>query len=179
MFKRLKKAYIAIGVLLLILGVVGGYLSANTSRLKPSAQNHLDEQIKNKHLFCTEQDCLYYNSETGATEGFAVLKGYYKEYNEKAWGTGSTCDSLVVTGGSDELINNFKDLISMGNSVNRYDENNNLLINLDMTKLDLALKQKMLLSSVLNPVELGVLRETGAGRDAPVCGSFIKILYVK
>ena len=66
----------------------------------------------------------------------------------------------------------------MGNSVNRYDENNNLLINLDMTKLDLALKQKMLLSSVLNPVELGVLRETGAGRDAPVCGSFIK-LYVK
>ncbi len=118
----------------------------------------------------------------------AELVGYYttweksydsSDFNGEEGPVSFTCDTLVVTGGDDKLIGYFRGLISGHNTVNRLDENNNLLLNLDFSEIADSEKNEILSSSLAHPVSIKVRKKIEPGRSARPCESFFKIISVK
>jgi hypothetical protein len=128
---------------------------------------------------CNGEACLFSYEGRSEIEGYAKLVGYYHKYEAAPWGTPVTCDSLIITGGNEALIASFKQQIDEGNGINKYDDSQNLLVTVDVTKLAETEKQKILSSSPTAPVTLGVIRITPEGRDAPACFSFVDIVSVR
>lgn len=128
---------------------------------------------------CNKNECLFVNESSDLVHGYATLSGYFKQYLSEDLGKQVKCDALVITGGSENLIQSFRDAINSGNTINKYDEEKNLLVNLDMSTLDPVYKQKLLLSNKNKNVQLGVIRILESGRAASTCHSFVDILFVK
>ena len=175
---------------MLLVGVVCGYIirgdtgtSKNVNQLseKESVQPKISEAVdKSRHTLigsCSSKECLFANDEK-TIEGYAKLKGYYHKYESDNFGTLMVCDSLIVTGGSQALIDNFTYLIDEGNSLNKIDKNGNLLVNIKSNELSPIITQKIKSSNINNQIELDVIRKTPEGRGASTCTSFIEILSV-
>jgi hypothetical protein len=104
------------------------------------------------------------------------VKGYYKQYQGLDWGNIKVaCDSLLVTGGNEQLIQGFKDGINNGNTINAFDENKNLLMNIEIPE-DEEIAQKIKNSTSSNQIELTVHRKEEEGRGVNKCYSFVNII---
>lgn len=134
-----------------------------------------------KNGFCMPDECFFYERGTNYDEnlGIAKLKGYYQQVRREAWGDSELCDDFVVTGGTEELVKGFIDMVDQGNAVNSKNELNQPVINLDLSVLNSAEKEKVIKSTKNSPIELIVLSPSQPGREAPACYSFVKILDVK
>lgn len=130
---------------------------------------------------CRESECLVrmgdgYNS---YLIGIGILKGFYRSVQREAWGETKDCDTLVLIGGSESLVSEYRDFISRGNTVNSIDGQNRVQFNLNLSQVTAIESAKIRSSTETNPVELGVLAPLPGGKDAPVCDSFADILQVK
>lgn len=196
--KQLNKLNIGAGVIILLsIGVLIGYLLAGDTRVAsqnsnlnplPSTpvvatipeSNNQSQASYELTSECNGRECLFTNKGEEIVEGYASLKGYYHEYESIDWGDKKiTCSSLLITGGSQELINSFKQQIERGNTINKYDEMKNLLVNIDLSSIEMTSKQRIMASSVNSQIELGVIRKTPQGRGVSTCFSFVDILHVK
>ena len=134
---------------------------------------------------CTERECLFATtSETQPPLGIVTLKGYYSTNSFALPGPQTTpalitCDEIVVTDGPQEFLQWFRDLIEIGNSINRITDENRLAmaINLDSLSED---EQVSIRSSALDAqVEVLVLSPTPVIYSTALkCMSWIRILKV-
>lgn len=127
---------------------------------------------------CTMLECL--KSDSNGTYGYAMLTGYYRQYNGTQWewnNAPATCDSIIPTGGSQTLIDDFVALIKKGNLLNK-EIDGKLHININLADLTNAEKALLKQSSEDNPVELYVMRPVPPGRGASTCESYLTILKV-
>lgn len=192
--KKSNIFFMTIGVVALLgIGFMGGYLlrekqpveenpqqvtqasPTNTQTELPNLPTHETEQEQR----CNKQECLFKSGED--LVGFASLQGYYKKYDGTKWEWGNqqvSCDSLVTTGGSEKLINEFKKSIESGNTLNKIIDDE-LLININLSNLTSTEKALIEQSSPTNPVEIGVIRELQAGRGVSTCYSLFGIISVK
>lgn len=127
---------------------------------------------------CNSEECLF-GGENNYLGGFGKIQGYYQQEKKTAWGESTLCDTLVVTGGNPILIEHFRAEVKKGNSINRIDQKDNLILTLSLKNLDAQEQGKIKSSSLNNPAELNVIRTIDEGRGAPVCYSFAHILSVK
>lgn len=129
---------------------------------------------------CNQDECLFKSpSEEWVVEGYAKLQGYFHTYVADDYGNKVTCSSILVTGGNEKLIESFKTQIKKGNTVNKLDKDDNLLINIDLNNLDSVTKSLIQSSSKNNSVELGVIRRTPRPMGASTCSNFVEILFAK
>jgi len=93
------------------------------------------KEFKHKSISgCSIKKCLFQGSE--AVEGYGYLEGYYSTKNAIDWGdVPVTCDVLVITGGSKELINDLKETVKRGNTVNSINEKGQLMVNISFDGL--------------------------------------------
>lgn len=105
------------------------------------------------------------------------ITGYYQTYKGEAWGEVANCNSILVTGGDTDLINEFKSDIENGNTVNKLDYDNNLIMNIEIPS-DQHVAQKIKQSYVNNQIELVVKRKMPTDTAAEVCYSFVDIISV-
>ena len=89
------------------------------------------------------------------------------------------CDTLIVNGGNEMLIKHLLEEVNQGNTINKIDEKNNLIVTLSLANIDPTDKNIIQSSSLGNPVELEVIRIVEGGRGAPVCYSFIEIISAR
>jgi len=185
--------YIALFVMGMLVGVYGykSYSDKNPKNISTTIQN--TSQIsptptvidKTKYELlsetCDNTECLFATKANDFyPEGYGLLNGYYHQYQGVDWGNVKvTCDSLLVTGGSEKLTLHFKDLIERHNGINALDEKGNLLVNISLKNLNNIDRQKVLNSSSSNPVTLGVIRFTPDATEANKCFSFVDIVSVK
>ncbi len=132
---------------------------------------------------CSLEQCLVRSAKTTASTtefwGLAQIEGYYQSIEREAWGETKKCDSFVVTGGSQVFRDFMQNLVKIGNTVNLLDENKNVVINIDVSKLSQIDKTKILNSKESKFVKLSILKPTLEAHGAPVCYSFVEILNVK
>jgi len=88
-----------------------------------------------------------------------------------------SCDSFVVTKGDDIFVNKYKELIVRGNSINRLDEMERLVINLDLENISRDMAKKIASSS--NKLTLIVSEKDEEGREGGPCYSFLKIQSIQ
>lgn len=127
---------------------------------------------------CSSESCLY-RSDSGL-EGYGKLKGYYVNYQAVDWGEEKVvCSALLITGGTKELTNDFKENIRRGNTLNKLSRNNELLVNIDLDKMDKGIKEKVLTSKPGQEVKLDVIRRFEDGMSVSTCYSLIDIIKVE
>lgn len=136
---------------------------------------------KNTHILidsCNADQCLFESEDGYVLEGYGILEGYYEKAKRMDWGDIEVeCDTLIVTGGSEPLINHLKDWAGQGNMINRIDQNNNLQVNINLSSE--ADKNTIYSSTISNPIKLSVIRDTPQGRGAAACESFVEIIKVE
>lgn len=197
MYKNQKGNFmpiLGIIVLLVVTATISYYFGTQKSTLtsidKSLTNNQTTQQITtNEYPFgttysilsgCNGNSCLFESpSENGVVEGFAKLQGYYNQYKSEDFGKEVICDSILVTGGNDQLINSLKNQIIEGNTVNKIDENNNLLVNIRTDDLDPKIKLLVESSNIDHEIELGVIRITPVPRGASTCSNFVEIISAK
>lgn len=183
------------GLVLLVVGLIGGYVLRSSQIMTPGTKDNINEaslttQISDQdqasptppmdeNWECGKKECLmkYDNN----YYGFAVLQGYYKQYDGTKWEWGNqqvTCDSLLPTGGSEKLITEFKEFIEAGNTINKIIDGN-LLINIDLSELTSAERTLLEQSSLSKPVEIGIVTRFSGGRGVSTCYSFFDIVSVR
>lgn len=121
---------------------------------------------------CRPNNCLFINSPENPNQpfGLATLEGWFKVETKTDKGNLEVqCDSLVLTGGTPQLINFY---------IDRY-ELNNPLINININELDKETQGKIINSTENAPIELTVFKYPPVGKGDSPCLSTIKILEVK
>jgi hypothetical protein len=128
---------------------------------------------------CHKNECLFVSpSVPDYPVGIATVRGYYTQAERTAFSDTKLCDSLVIVGGSQVLINSYLSLIEAGNSVNSKNELNQPIISLDLNGVEARDKQRILASSADQPVEMLLLSPIPPGRSAPACYSPVEIVKV-
>lgn len=128
---------------------------------------------------CNKNECLY--KFESSYLGYATLKGYYQQYDGTEWEWGrqeAICDSLVVTDGTDVLIEEFENDARNKNNLNKFIDGK-FYVNLNLTDLTSDQKNAILESSPNNPIEIGVIRKFMAGAGVSTCYSLVDIIFVK
>ncbi len=172
--KKYQKGFIGVLVAIiiaLILGSGGAYYYNKKQEVKESTKVE-ENQPNNQVTGPLDQGTSL------ARE--ATFSGYYTSFvstnmdEEK-----HTCDAFVVLGGDKKIIDEYKQLVDEGNSVDRKDTSGNLLITLKLDQTDLISQNIIKNSNINNPVSV-VLKEIvfGMPTDLPECGSFFNILSV-
>lgn len=105
-----------------------------------------------------------------------LLEGYFKEFTRTIWDAPTTCDCFVVKGGSKELIRYLNAFIESGNSVNFKDNAGNMVINVELDKLDAETVGLITGSSPKKKIRLFVHTKEPEGTCADACHSFVNIL---
>ncbi len=128
---------------------------------------------------CSQEECLFDIDNGIYPLGIAAVKGYYLPLERTGWGGDKTCDSFVVTGGSEVFASAFVSLVDSGNTVQSKNELNQPIINLALDTVDSADREKVLNSTENAQIKLVALNSSPQQRAAPVCFSFIDILKVQ
>ncbi|HLP10456.1 MAG TPA: hypothetical protein VK177_00895 [Flavobacteriales bacterium] len=105
-----------------------------------------------------------------------LLEGYFKEFTRTIWDAPTTCDCFVVKSGSKELIRYLNAFIESGNSVNFKDEPGNLVINVELDKLDAETVELITRSTPQKKIRLFVQAKELEPTCAEACFSFVNIL---
>jgi hypothetical protein len=128
---------------------------------------------------CRKDECLFASpAEPYYPVGIATVRGYYAKVERTSFRKTKLCDSFVIIGGSQVLINSYLSLIEAGNSVNSKNELNQPIISLELRQVEAEDRQKILASSQDNPIEVLLLSPIPPGRSAPVCYSSAEIIKV-
>jgi hypothetical protein len=132
---------------------------------------------------CSPEECLFkteYALEGNYPVGIATIAGYYTQVERFGYGDDKeTCDSFVIIGGSQGVIESVLALVDSGNSVYSKNESNQPVINLDLSILDEVETRQILGSTIDEPVELIVLADVPGHREAPICFTRFETLKVK
>ena len=168
--KNKPKGFI-VPLLITIVGIllIGGglYMYSQTKNQQVNTVNEIiNQDSKNKAQFTG-----YYLSKTvggripveGGTEG------------EYVYVATSTCDSFVVLGGNESLINYFKDLIKIGNTINKLDEKGNLIVNIDMSNVDVSKKILIVNSNKTKPITIDVEKTARPDSGQNICWRDFKV----
>jgi len=129
---------------------------------------------------CTKESCLYKSN--SVLEGYGKLKGYYTKHTRDLgdWGNGGTetCNAIVVTGGTEELINEFKELINKGNTVNSLNKNGELMVNISLKAVSEKMRNEILASKPGKEITLNVIRASNIQDviDSYSCLTLIEII---
>lgn len=124
---------------------------------------------------CNSEACLYEGP--AAIEGYGKIIGYHHTYQKEDFlGEESICTAIIVTGGSEPLIENLLQWVKDGNTINGSTEDGKLILNIN---LPTQLEKLTSLSTPENLIELGVIRKTPEGRGAAPCESFVDVISVK
>ena len=165
-----------IGVIVVLIGVVGYFVLVKKS--EPATQSQI---IDTTVPPLSSQNGV--NVSEPESKRVVSVNGYFFRKNTIDWGeVPVTCDTLIVTGitgGDKSLIDEFIQWVKNGNTINALDEKTgNLILNLNLNKLSQTEKQRIVLSTLQNKVELKVIDTRSEGRGAPACHSFVQILKV-
>lgn len=129
---------------------------------------------------CTIDGCLFEDKNNDAVVGFANIEGYYKTYDKLDWGDVEVvCDAIIVTGGNDALIDNFKKWIQDGNGLNSMSESGELILNINVSSLSPEDQSLIKSSTSENPVDLNIIRPKVLGTGVSACTSLVQIVDVK
>ena len=130
---------------------------------------------------CREDECLMRvgDGHNGYVVGVGKFKGFYRIVQRSAWGETGDCDTLVLIGGTETLLNEYTKLIQQGNTVNSLDSQNRIQFNLDLAQTTRTEREKILNSTETTPIELVVLNPLPGGKGVSACYSFVEILKVK
>lgn len=174
--------------ILMVIGVVTAACA-----IGPSAPSPVSSTISPQYTYrqvgqsCRQDECLFIGLEADEPPlGIAALKGSYQT-REVNFAVGpeptpdiESCDEFVVSEGPEELIQWFGDLIKIGNTVNRFTEQNQLAIGLYLEDLA-ASEQEVIRSSTSEaPVEIVVLIPTPPARGPlEKCMTWVEILDVR
>ena len=91
----------------------------------------------------------------------------------------TTCSSFTVIGGDNKFISYYRNIISMGNTLNRLNEDGNLMINIDLKELQTDIKNSLLKSNKQSQISLNVKVMPLLERDAGYCESRLTIISVQ
>lgn len=156
-------------------------ITAEKHNIQPTLAMNLDME-KNRYVrvsSCNGNECLFQgNLGQGAVEGYGHLKGYFYLLDDVDHNGPVVCDTLVVTDGNQPLIDNLKEWVNNGNTMNSINENGQLVANIYLDNLSLEEQQFITSSTPDDPVDLSVIRKTPEGRGAPACESFLDIIKV-
>ncbi|MBI2029807.1 hypothetical protein HYT02_05300 [Candidatus Gottesmanbacteria bacterium] len=147
--------------------------------IQPTLTVSMSENQYTRVAGCNGDECLFQgNPEVGAVEGYGHLRGYFYLLDDVDHNGPVVCDTLVVTDGSQPLIDDLKAWVKRGNTINTINENEQLVANIYLDNLNLTDQQLITNSTSDNPVDLSVIRKTPEGRGAPACESFLDIIKV-
>ncbi len=144
-----------------------------------TASSKRDFQLELIDDYCRQGQCLFTDRSGNLVLGLATLEGYFMRVTRPDWGETKVCDSFIVTGGAQTLIDYYLSQIEESNTVNSKTVLNQPIISLDLSGLSGAEKQKLLASNSKQPVSLRVLsflppKPTSAG----ACYAPVQILQV-
>ncbi|HLD81807.1 MAG TPA: hypothetical protein VJA22_01200 [Patescibacteria group bacterium] len=129
---------------------------------------------------CTMEECLFRHSQDDVYPlGVGTVVGYFTQDEDEVWGETALCDKLVVTSGSEPLVNAFREYIKSGNTVQHLDTNGNLLLNMNFSILSEEEVVMIQSSTKENPVILTVFRDDPLDTEVSACYSFVDIFHVK
>lgn len=98
--------------------------------------------------------------------GIGKLTGYYNK---------DECDEFVVKSGTEKIIKSLRDWVKQGNTVNRIDDQGNLVINIDLVTVSKRTRDIIVKTNSENPIILNVFRKIPGGKGVGNCYSFINI----
>lgn len=118
------------------------------------------------------------------------VRGYYSTYDKVPYPilyepdrdprpATTTCTAFTVIDGDKEFIAKYRALIDGRNTVNRYDSNGNLMLNINLKELSSDEKKILLESTVNSQVSLYTKNKELPGKDGYHCGSFIELVSVR
>ncbi len=114
------------------------------------------------------------------TENIGEFVGYYT--NQKRYWIENTgpyiCDEFVILKGDSTITDYFKAMVEYGNSINRIDENGNLILAISLENISSEINTRVKRSTEVHPVQLTLKKKVQSGRGAPECYSFFDILSV-
>ncbi len=155
-------------------------LKIEAARLQQELRAQMNQPVLNGTLIsgCSEDECLMQVGDgyNGYVVGVGKLKGFYRVVQRSAWGETRDCDTLVMLGGTETLLNEYMNLIEQGNTVNNLDSQNRIQFNLDLSQITATERDKILKSTEATPIELVVLNPLPGGKGVPACYSFVEIL---
>jgi hypothetical protein len=163
-------------IIIIVLMILAGALYSK--RMVKSARE-IDSE---KCWRCTEYETEHMNSNKAITETSETIgefMAYYTPYEDTAWGETKMCDSMTIVSG-DNLLTYSTDMVKQGNTVNKLNEQGELVMHFDLSHLLPYEKEMIKNSTSNNPVILTVQKYAVlGGKEAAVCHSFTKILSVR
>lgn len=119
------------------------------------------------------------NKAVNAVEGEPfTLKGYFMNYEYEDWGEMAVCDGFVTIDGTESIIEEFRNSIRDGNTINKILDNQ-LVVNLDISGLNEEQLNLLKSSSSDSPVEVSARKRILRDMGASTCFSFIEIDRIK
>lgn len=115
--------------------------------------------------------------DNGATESTMKIKGYYFLYEADDWGTPTTCNGFVITGGDEKFISDTNKLIAEGNLLNK-NIKGKLIVNVNIDGVEDNIKTSVEKSREKNQVELSIVKEDLGARGTSTCTSLFTIVAV-
>lgn len=127
---------------------------------------------------CTREECLF-SIYTSKPLGMATIRGYYTKIDKIDWDEKPiTCESFVITTGSQPIIKTYLDLVDKGNGLPSKNELGQPIVNIGLNELNDIEKNKILLSNKDETVELEILEHSTKTGGAPACFSSFSIIKV-
>lgn len=144
-------------------------------------ERELAKSYKLNYNGCTDAECLFHSESTGKFIGNTSFWGYYSKTTREGWsGEPVECDSFTITSGrSNEIIQSYVDGVNKGNTVNSLDDQNQPIVNLQLSNLSSGDLQRLKNSNTDSKVRLDVFLPNNHGRGAPACFSYFQIKKVQ
>lgn len=132
---------------------------------------------------CSIEECMFetdYALDKDYPIGTATIAGYYTQIEKAGFDDiEHVCDSFVIVGGSQAIIESVLALVNSGNSVYSKNERNQPVISLDLATLNELETEHILNSTPDKPVEIIVLANSPTYMGVGACFTRFEILRVK
>lgn len=134
------------------------------------------DETGNKHQTCSYNYCLFNDNNYPGVFGWASITGFStttkesKPYTDKP--ETISCDSFVITDGTEELLNYFRSSNAPKDVLGRP------IIHLNLPALGSDIVQKIKKSEENKPVVLNVLQDPPVGKDGGDCYTSTNVLRV-
>ncbi len=177
--KNTNKGFIVPAIILVVLLIVGGsyYLySQNNNQVK---QTPSTTATATKESNMVEEDSQNIGQFTGYYKGDVIGGCIQMEGQDSGECTNvatSTCDTFVVTEGDKPMVSYFKNLVTIGNTVNHLDNEGRLVLNIDMYGIENKKGKQIIKSDERNPITITLQKKIQWGGGAGLCGTFVKVI---
>ncbi len=177
----MNRLHFGIAVVIVTLGRIGCSPASSTqaemTKTNFSSQESEYTLIDGK---CDSGDCLFIEeADQDVLIGIATVSGYYAQLERSAFEHTKQCDSFVITKAAPSLTQFLLSMIEHGNTVYIKNDLNQPIISLELNMLTEPEKQRLVSSSISQPVSVVLLATSSSPQGAPVCFSQFEILRVK